>query len=203
MTQIRVLIVEDEPLIAEDIKEILSSIDFVVSGLAYDALDALRELRTNTPDIVMLDINLSSEKDGIDIATIINQEYQIPFVFLTSYADRATLSRAKHTRPMGYIVKPFDEKDLFATLEIALFNFYASQPLVELNLDQVNSRYDINLTQKEFEVLQSVMTGMTNRQMAEKHFISVNTIKTHLKNLYEKLDVHTRSQLIAKLRDGA
>jgi DNA-binding NarL/FixJ family response regulator len=201
MTNIRVLVVEDEPLIAEDIRETLDNIDFEVSGVAYDSDSALDELESNTPDIVLLDVNLGSEIDGIDIAEIINKKYQIPFIYLTSYADRGTVDRAKHTRPMGYIVKPFDERDLFTTLEIALFNFSLSQPKIDLNLDNLNKKLLGKLTQKEFEILASIFDGKTNRQMADEHFISLNTIKTHIKNLYDKLDVHTRTQAIAKLRN--
>jgi DNA-binding NarL/FixJ family response regulator len=201
MTNIRVLVVEDEPLIAEDIRETLDNIDFEVSGVAYDSDSALDELASNTPDIVLLDVNLGSEIDGIDIAEIINKKYQIPFIYLTSYADRGTVDRAKHTRPMGYIVKPFDERDLFTTLEIALFNFSLSQPKIDLNLDNLNKKLLGKLTQKEFEILASIFDGKTNRQMADEHFISLNTIKTHIKNLYDKLDVHTRTQAIAKLRN--
>jgi DNA-binding NarL/FixJ family response regulator len=201
MSNIRVLVVEDEPLIAEDIRETLDNIDFEVSGVAYDSDVALHELSSNTPDIVLLDINLGSNIDGIDIAEIINKRYQIPFIYLTSYADRSTVDRAKHTRPMGYIVKPFDERDLFTTLEIALFNFSQAQPKIELNLDHLNTKLLGKLTQKEFEILTSIFDGKTNRQMADEHYISLNTIKTHVKNLYDKLDVHTRTQAIARLRE--
>lgn len=201
MTNIRVLVVEDEPLIAEDIRETLDNIDFEVSGVAYDSDAALEELASNTPDIVLLDVNLGSKLDGIDIAGIINRDYQLPFIFLTSYADRSTVDRAKHTRPMGYIVKPFDERDLFTTLEIALHNYSLSQPKLELSLENLNNRLLGKLTQKEFEILTSIFEGKTNRQMATEHFVSLNTIKTHIKNLYDKLDVHTRTQAIAKLRE--
>ncbi|MCB0667313.1 MAG: response regulator transcription factor [Saprospiraceae bacterium] len=201
MSSIRVLVVEDEPLIAEDIRETLDNIDFEVSGVAYDSDVALQQLATNTPDIVLLDVNLGSELDGIDIAQLINKKYQIPFIYLTSYADRGTVDRAKHTRPMGYIVKPFDERDLFTTLEIALHNYSQSQPKIELDINVLNGKLLGKLTQKEFEILKSIFDGKTNRQMAEEHFISLNTIKTHVKNLYDKLDVHTRTQAIAKLRE--
>ena len=139
--------------------------------------------------------------DGIEIADLINKKYQIPFIYLTSYADRSTVDRAKHTRPMGYIVKPFDDRDLFTTLEIALHNFSESQPKIELDLELLNSKVLAKITQKEFEILISIFEGKTNRQMADQHFISLNTIKTHVKNLYDKLDVHTRTQAIAKLRE--
>ena len=199
--QIRILVVEDEPLIAEDIRDILESIDFTVSGVAYNSEAALAELSHNPPDMVLLDVNLGSELDGIEIASLINKQYGIPFVYITSYADRATLERAKHTQPMGYIVKPFDEKDLFSTLEIALYNFSQKRSGRGLSLDRINQSLLSKITQKEYEILQSIYEGKTNRQMAEDHFISLNTIKTHIKKIYDKLDVNTRTMAIAKLRE--
>ena len=126
---------------------------------------------------------------------------KIPFVFLTSYADKATLERAKHTNPMGYIVKPFNEKDLFATLEIALFNYSQRQHPISLNLDVLNERLLSQLTAKEFDILKDIYEGRTNNQMAERNFISVNTVKSHIKKIYDKLDVHSRSQAIVKIRE--
>ncbi len=199
-TDIQVLVVEDEPLIAEDIRETLDNIDFSVSAVVYDSESALTELANNTPDIALLDVNLDGEMDGIQIAELINEKYHIPFVFLTSYADRDTVDRAKRTRPMGYIVKPFDENDLFTTLEIALFNYSQAQPVVETTLEDVNKKILGMMTQKEFDVLLSLKAGKTNRQMAEEHFVSVNTIKTHIKNIYDKLDVNSRTMAVARFR---
>ncbi len=201
MSEIRVLIVEDEPLIAEDIADYLSTRDYVVSGIAHNFETALQQLQNNGPDIALLDVNLGEVKDGIQLAERINEQYKIPFIFLTSYADEATLDRAKHTRPLGYIVKPFDERDLLSTLEIALFNYAQRQAPVQLDLERLNRSINNSLTNKEFEILLDLRSGKTNKQMAEAHFISINTIKTHVKNIYDKLDVHTRSQAIAKLRN--
>ncbi|MBL0145885.1 MAG: response regulator [Chitinophagaceae bacterium] len=81
MSKIKILIVEDEPVIAENISLYLDNNDFEVSAIAYDSDDAFTQLKTNTPDAAILDINLESEKDGIDIASFINKELQIPFLF--------------------------------------------------------------------------------------------------------------------------
>ena len=116
MSKIKVLIVEDEPVIAENISLYLDNNDFEVSGIAYDSDDALMQLKENTPDAVIMDINLSSEKDGIDIALYINTKYQLPFLFLTSYSDKNTLDRAKKVKPSGYIVKLFNERTLLASM---------------------------------------------------------------------------------------
>jgi CheY-like chemotaxis protein len=95
MSELKILIIEDEPVIAENISMYLNNADFTVSGIAYDDEEAMNQLRNNTPDAVILDINLDSAIDGIQIADHINKNYQLPFLFLTSYSDKETLQRAK------------------------------------------------------------------------------------------------------------
>jgi two-component system, response regulator PdtaR len=200
MSHIRVLIVEDEPLVAHDIASTLSGINYEVSGIAYTVAKARHQLDTNLPDIVLLDINLGTDTDGIMLAELIRQQYQIPFVYLTAYADAGTLERAKRTLPMGYLVKPYDERDLFASLEIALYNFGQLQGPVQFDLDSFNANRVSKLTPKEFEILQDLYEGKTNQQLCDKHFISLNTVKTHIKHLYEKLGVQSRGELMAMVR---
>ena len=201
MSEIRILIVEDEPLIAADIEATLNNIDFMVSGMAHNYDDALNELKNNTPDAVLLDVNLDDLKDGIDIGTIIYEKYNLPVIYLTSYADKATLDRAKKTRPAGYIVKPFDEKDLLAGLEIAIYNFSMRESHTKpVNLATLNKHILSVISEREFDVLLAIYEGKTNQQMADSLFVSVNTIKTHISNLYIKLDVASRTAAIAKIR---
>ena len=88
---------------------------------AQEAIDFLKA-NNDKIDVALLDINLNGELDGIDLANIIKAEYGIPFMFVTSYTDDKTLERAKHTSPIGYIIKPFTTEDLKTNLEIALFN---------------------------------------------------------------------------------
>ena len=134
MATIRVLIVEDEPLIAEDIREYLTNADYSVSAVAHDKAQALRALDAQTPDIALLDINLGGNMDGLEIANIINEKYYAPFIFLTSYSHQTILDQAKVTRPMGYILKPFNERDLYSSIEIALYNFSQGARLRHFNL---------------------------------------------------------------------
>lgn len=202
MSKLRVLIVEDEPVIAENISMYLDNADFEVSGIAYDSNEANEQLRNNTPDAAILDVNLESEQDGIDIAEQINQKYKLPFLFLTSYSDKDTLRRAKKVNPSGYIVKPFNEKTLLASLEIAISNHASAinEKLPVLNFEKINKHLLSPLSDREFEIVQLVYDGITNNQIAEKTFVSVNTIKTHLKNIYLKLDANTRYGVIVRLR---
>jgi len=203
MSELRVLIVEDEPIIAENISMYLNNNDFMVSGIAYDDQEAKEQLATNTPDAVILDINLDSEQDGIAIAKHINSNYQLPFLFLTSYSDKETLQRAKLVEPNGYIVKPFNEQTLLATLEIAISNHANRQnrQVPELSIEKINKYLLSPISDREFEVLQKIYQGKTNNQIANDLFVTVNTVKVHVKNSYLKLDVGSRTTAIARLRE--
>lgn len=202
MDRIRILIVEDDIFICQDIRERLERMDYQVSGVAYDAERAMGELAGNTPDLAIIDVNLGKGPDGIAVAEKIRDHYQIPFIFLTSYATSSILDRAKRTRPAGYILKPFDGKDLYAAIEVALYNHVRRWQPESWHVDRINGRLNTDFTTREVEILQDIFEGKTNRQLGEKHFLSPNTIKTHVKNIYDKLDVHSRSEAMAKLRKG-
>jgi DNA-binding NarL/FixJ family response regulator len=203
MSEIKILIVEDEPVIAQNISMYLNNNDFTVSGIAYDYEEAMNELQHNPPDAVILDINLDSAHDGIDIASHINKKLRIPFLFLTSYSNKETLERAKAVEPSGYIVKPFNERTLLATLEIAISNFSqrTNQQVPELKLEKINRHLLSPLTDREFDVIQLIYAGKTNNQLASELFVSLNTIKVHIKNAYLKLDAPSRTKAIARLRE--
>ena len=199
MSAIRVLIIEDDPIIAEDIKEMLTNVNYSVVGISYDKDDAFELINKTKPDLILLDINLNGNYEGFEIADYINKLRKIPFIYLTSYSGTEILERAKKTMPMGYIVKPFNERELYSNIEISLFNFSKFMLPVELNRENLNQLIVNPLTQKEFDVLKSLYEGKTNQQLADEQFVSVNTVKTHIKNVYEKLDTHTRSETIALL----
>ncbi|MEO1263955.1 MAG: response regulator transcription factor [Bacteroidota bacterium] len=199
MTNIKVLIVEDETLVAEDIALNLQNIDFEVAGIAYNSEKALDMLALRHPDAVLLDINIKGTMDGIQLAEIINEKYHLPFIYLTSYSDKATIERAKVTMPYGYIVKPFDERDLLTSLEMAVYRHAQTNKNTPPGLEKINAKLLSAVTKKEYEIALDICQGLTNKQMGEKHFVSVNTIKSHIKNLYLKLEVHHRTALINRL----
>lgn len=203
MSEIQVLIVEDEPVIAEHIAHYLNSHSFKVCGIAYDDVEARSILETGGVDAAILDINLGSGMNGIDIAELINSRYPIPFVFLTSYADKETIEKAKLVKPWGYIVKPFNEDTLVATLEIAVSNFAQTSNFryPDISLDKVNRQIGSQLSIREFEVLRLIYNGKTNKQIAEELFVSINTIKKHINNFYLKLGVASRTSAIVRLRE--
>ncbi|GAA4357904.1 hypothetical protein GCM10023185_22940 [Hymenobacter saemangeumensis] len=118
----QILIVEDEFIIAEHLRAILEGMGHEVVGVADRATEALAILRSlpALPAVALLDITLRGELDGIDLAGRLRAEFGLPFVFVTSLADAATVARAKLARPLGYLVKPFDEQEVFVALEMAL-----------------------------------------------------------------------------------
>jgi DNA-binding NarL/FixJ family response regulator len=202
MNEFKILIVEDEPIIAQNIAVYLNNNDFVVSVIAYDYEEALLQLKNNSHDAVILDINLDCETDGIGIAEYINKYAGIPFLFLTSYADKETLERAKKVEPWGYVVKPFNEKALMASLEIAISNFMqrSNQQVPSISLEKINRHLPGHVSEREFNVLQCIYDGKPNRQIAEALFVSNNTIKKHINNAYLKLGVNSRATAIVRLR---
>ena len=126
MGQVRILIVEDEPLIAEDLRGHLEELGYSVVGHCDNALDAMAEIAMTKPDLLLLDINLGDGADGVQLAEKVNVKHKLPFIFVTSHSDKATVERVKSVRPAGFIIKPFDENELRTQIEIALARF-ASQ----------------------------------------------------------------------------
>jgi len=203
MSERSILIVEDEPLVAEDIAAALMRNDFAISAIVYTKEDALNELKNNLPDVVILDINLNGEMHGIEIAETISIQYNIPFIFLTSYSDKRTLTNAKVTEPSGYIVKPFTEAGLYSSIEIALYNYAQKNKrnFPELKLTTLNQSLKTPISEREFQLLQLIYNGHSNKQIAAELFISINTVKKHINNLYLKLEASSHSSATARIRE--
>ncbi|HEV8147843.1 MAG TPA: sigma 54-interacting transcriptional regulator, partial [Bryobacteraceae bacterium] len=121
MTPAKILIVEDARITAEDLRDILTELGYTVTGIVSTGADAIREAGRVSPDLVMMDIHIKGDMDGIDAARAIRERYDIPVVYLTAHADTETLARARMAEPLGYIVKPFQETELQASIEMALY----------------------------------------------------------------------------------
>ena len=129
MTRARILVVEDEGIVAQDIRNRLTRHGYTVVGVVETGADAVRLTAELQPDLVLMDIHLKGPMDGVEAAEQIRAGSPIPVVYLTAYADDATLRRARVTEPFGYILKPFEERELPTILEMALYKNAAERRL--------------------------------------------------------------------------
>ncbi len=136
-TKSKILIVEDEPIIASDIEMTLEDLGYEITSIEDNAEDALKSITEDKPDLVLLDINLEGDIDGVMLAQDINEQHKIPFVYLTSNADKLTINRVKRTNPAGFVLKPFNEKDLQSNIEIALY----SSSKIDTEIDEPTSEF--------------------------------------------------------------
>jgi DNA-binding NarL/FixJ family response regulator len=199
MSNINILIIEDEAIIAEDISDMIRKIGYEVAAIIGNGDKALDYLGFHYPDLVLCDIMIKGTRDGIQIAEWLRKNRQIPFLFLTSLTDRATLDRAKTTLPYGYIVKPFDEKDLLTSIEMALYKFSQEMDSMKLTREKLDSLASEPLTDREFEILTEMINGLNNEQISKKVFLSNNTIKYHTKNILSKFEAANRGEVMQKI----
>lgn len=122
MSKYNVLIIEDDPHIAASLSEMLEILDHKVVGVAPSYEDAIEKLKDNDVEIALVDIQLKSEKTGIDVAEKLKSEFKLPFIFTTAYADKETIQKAAEHSPYGYIVKPYSMKEINAGIEVAIQN---------------------------------------------------------------------------------
>lgn len=150
MKDFNILIVEDELMIAEMSKEMLLELGYNVIGIAKNYAQAKTYLSNSTKiDLVILDINLSQEKDGIDLAKEIEKKHEFPFIYLTSYSDPRTIKNASSTTPSAYLLKPYTKEDLFTTVEI----IRARARVKGLNLSIVIKEGHLNIRVKVEDII--------------------------------------------------
>ncbi len=123
MSKAKILVVEDENIIALEIMKRLVSLDYEVEGLVNKGIQAVEFVKNNEVDLILMDIKLQGEIDGIEAASKINKIKNVPIIYLTAYSDDKTLERAKNTNVYGYVVKPISDNDLKVAIEIGLERF--------------------------------------------------------------------------------
>ena len=131
MANAKILVVEDEGIVAADIQSTLKSLGYDVPAIAFSGEEAIKKVEEIQPDLVLMDIVLRGDMDGIQAAEEIHNRFNIPVVYLTAYADDKILQRAKITEPFGYILKPFEERELHINIEIALCKHKVEKALKE------------------------------------------------------------------------
>jgi len=186
-TPIKILIVEDNVLIAYNMQNMLEDMGYEIVANKTTYEDAVEVLATHKIDLALLDIQLGTSKTGIDIGKHINEHYKIPFIFVTSNSDKETVDQAKTVKPNGYLLKPYDEKDLFASIEIAITN-YQEEP--------IESTTDENTTfifVKEGYLFKKILLDEILYVKADNVYVDVftksktYTVRSTLKNFLERL----------------
>jgi PAS domain S-box-containing protein len=133
MSKTKILVVEDEAIVAEDITKTLKDLGYAVPSVVASGNRVIEQVKADQPDLVLMDILLKGEMDGVQAADIIRQRFKIPVVYLTSHADTMTLDRAKDTDPFGYLLKPFGDRELQSTIEMALHKSEMEHRIEHLN----------------------------------------------------------------------
>lgn len=130
MSNISILIVEDEAIVAEDLSRKASQLGYTVAGTAMSGEEAIALVHQLRPGLILMDIRLAGAMDGIEAARIIHGEYNLPILFLTAHSDTTTIERARQVGALGYVLKPFDERDLRIQIEMALYKHGAELRLL-------------------------------------------------------------------------
>ncbi len=173
MAKAQILVVEDDRIVGEDIKESLQGLGFGVPGIVASGEEAIASAREMSPDLVLMDIMLKGDMDGIDAARQIRVEYDIPVVYLTAYADEEVLGRAKLTEPFGYIIKPFEERELRTNIEIALYKhrvereLQASRKWLSTTLKSIGDAVIATDTQGKITLMNPVAESLTGWKQEE------------------------------------
>lgn len=207
MSKIKIVIVEDEAIIAEDLSDILQSNDYEMCGIARTFQKAIDLLDKYQPDIVLLDIQIKGERDGIDLALKIRDEYHLPYIFISSHSDSSTVKRASSASPYGYLVKPFDDDDVLVAIEIALGNFAKENaisdnnfilndclfvrqknlsvkvPMKEILFIQADGNYSIIHTKKKRYTLRSTLKDIAPKLPQNSFYRSHKSYIINLQNL--------------------
>ena len=145
MKSYKILIVEDEPIVAAHIKNILERLGCQVSGISSTGEEAVIAAGIFDTELVLMDIVLAGKMDGIQAAQIIKEKFGIPIIYLTAFSDEDTINKAKVTEPLGFIVKPFEEKDLRSTIEMAAYKHESEKRIKEIE-KRYQALFDNSLT---------------------------------------------------------
>lgn len=199
MEKAKILIVEDERIIAMDIKNSLQKMGYCVCGIAHSGEMAIQRTAELQPDLVLMDIILKGEMDGVEAAETIYHSYNIPIIYLTAHSDVPTLKRAKATEPFGYLIKPFEERDLQTAIEIALVRAQAEADIrkalaKEKELNELKSRF-ISIVSHEFRTplstilfSSSLLENYSGKWTEERRLTHIHRIQTAVHQMTHLLE---------------
>ena len=181
-----ILVVEDESVVAMHIEESLEKLGYAVAAVVASGEEAVKKAEETRPDLILMDIVLKGEIDGIEAAGQIREKFNIPVIYLTAYADDAILQRAKITEPLGYIVKPFNERELKSAIEIAIYKHEMETKLKKmerwLSITLRSIGDGVIATDKEMRItfmnkIAEQMTGWMSEDAIGKNLVEIFNIK--------------------------
>lgn len=190
---VRVLIIEDEIIIARFIEQQLVSGFPCTTRIAVSASEAKTAMPQLLPHLLLCDINLQDDQSGIDLITELRREYAFEVIFITSYQNRGIIEQASATNPANYIIKPVDEAQLFAGVQLVM-NRIQQHPAAGERLLNPASR--LNAT--ELNILQLISEQKTTKDIAQALFLSPYTIKNHRHNICRKLQLEEGNNALLK-----
>ncbi len=189
----RILLVEDEPEIAEITARTLCSLGYDFAGTAWSAEEAMRAVLEKRPSLVLMDIGLQGPMDGVEAARRLHYDQDIPVIFLTAAHDEQTLARAKTAHPLGYIVKPFEPRNLHAAIEIALSQHQTSKTLTAEARAQAEKKFRLKFEDAVAGMFQAGNDGEflhANRSLARLlGYESPEDLAAAVRNVSQVLDV--------------
>ena len=198
---IKLLIIEDHPLVVEGFRTLIESHkDFLLCGVANNANDALLLLESCNPDVILLDIMLPG-MTGLDLIEIICAKYLNSRILVVStYSQRYYVETMLEKGAKGYLLKNASSEEIIEAIHSVYDDDTFLSKEISDNLKK-NATQPISLSRREIEVLKLIATGLTNKEIAEKLFISPLTVDSHRKNLIAKLDVRNTASLVKKAAD--
>jgi two-component system response regulator LytT len=195
MVKINVLVVEDEAIVSKDIQHSLKKLGYNVVGAASTGEKAIEMAGNLKPDIVLMDIMLKGKLTGIDAAEEIKMKHDLPVIYLTAYADEATLSKAKVTEPYGYIIKPFKEIDIHTSIEMAIYK-HSKAAEIKKERDFLYSIVDSKDT-KDFIFVKS-NSRLVKLKTSDIYFVEALKDYVVINALNQRYTIHSTMKDIAK-----
>ncbi len=199
-SRLKILVVEDEPSIAESLSDILELLGHEVLSVAESGEEAILQLCEEEPQLILLDIQLKGKMDGIEVAKLIKDKYNIPFIFTTAFADSDTIQRAIKEGPFGYIVKPYGIKDITVAIEVAMAN---SRLLKTINKEEGLAPMIVN--NQLYVKIEGILTKVDQNDIlyieAKGDYVLIRTseqnhiVYSSLKKVSEKLEAFNFQQV--------